>query len=185
MDAAEQWIALSDGGNSLEDFFEGEFSAGGDDPGLSSCNRLSGDLGQAGRSPQVAGTKCNGRLMSHPQTCWRGAELLTVWRKLDRGKMTETIEVEYDKILNYIRKNVHRMDYPTYLRRGWRGGSGASSSPRARPSSTNASVQGGIRNRVRKAPTGSPTYVLCTAAIPISGTDIGALTRLNDFTPQR
>jgi hypothetical protein len=28
-------------------------------------------------------------------------------------------------VLNYIRKNVHRMDYPTYLRRGWQIGSGA------------------------------------------------------------
>ena len=101
-----------------------------------------------------------------------GAELLTVLEKLDRGKMTETIEVEYDKILNYIRKNVHRMDYPTYLRRGWQMVRSRPSSPRARPSSTNASAKAACAG-VRKAPTGSPTYVLCTAAIPISGTDIG------------
>jgi hypothetical protein len=33
--------------------------------------------------------------------------------------------VVLSELLNYFRKNVHRMDYPTYLRRGWQIGSGA------------------------------------------------------------
>ena len=54
-----------------------------------------------------------------------GRRLLTVLEKLNLTQLTDAVGAEYDRVLNYIRKNVHRMDYPTYLRKGWQIGSGA------------------------------------------------------------
>jgi hypothetical protein len=123
MDAAEQWIALSDGGNGLEDFFEVNFPLA---VTILDFHHATGYLATLAKliRPGVVGEK----LMAawcHTLKHAGGGRLLTVLEKLDRTKMTEAVAVDYDKVLNYIRKNVHRMDYPTYLRRGWQIGSGA------------------------------------------------------------
>ena len=51
--------------------------------------------------------------------------LLAVLEGLDRCQMTTTAQQEYDKTLTYFRNQVHRMDYPTYLSKGWQIGTGA------------------------------------------------------------
>src|SRR5262249_7848285 len=54
-----------------------------------------------------------------------GATLLRVLQRLDRKKMPEAVREEYDKLLNYLNKRVHRMDYPHYLKQGWQIATGA------------------------------------------------------------
>lgn len=54
-----------------------------------------------------------------------GKVLLAVFKGLDRGEMTPTAQAEYDKTLTYFGNQVHRMDYPTYLSKGWQIGTGA------------------------------------------------------------
>jgi hypothetical protein len=123
MDGVDQWIALSDGGNGLEDFFEVNFPRA---VTILDFHHATGYLATLAKllRPGVAGEK----LMAawcHTLKHAGGRRILAVLEKLDRAKMTEAVGFEYDKVLNYIRKNVHRMDYPTYLRRGWQIGSGA------------------------------------------------------------
>jgi len=54
-----------------------------------------------------------------------GARLITVLERLQATKMTEAARTEHERVLTYYRKNVERMDYPAYLRRGWQIASGA------------------------------------------------------------
>ena len=54
-----------------------------------------------------------------------GAVMIRVLERLDRKKMTEEVREGHDGLLNYLRNNVDRMDYPRYLRNGWQIGSGA------------------------------------------------------------
>ena len=49
--------------------------------------------------------------------------LIRVLERLDRAKMTEAVQEGHADVLNYLRKNEGRMDYPTYLRNGWQIGS--------------------------------------------------------------
>jgi hypothetical protein len=51
--------------------------------------------------------------------------MLRVLERLERKKMAADVRAEPDGVLTYLRKNVQRMDYPTYLRQGWQIGSGA------------------------------------------------------------
>ena len=39
--------------------------------------------------------------------------------------MTPEAQVEFDRVLNYLEKNVDRMNYPEYLRNGWQIATGA------------------------------------------------------------
>jgi hypothetical protein len=54
-----------------------------------------------------------------------GTRLLTVLEKLDRKAMTEEAGAKHASVLEYVRKNLHRMNYPEYLRRGWQIATGA------------------------------------------------------------
>jgi hypothetical protein len=123
MDAAEQWIALSDGGNGLDDFLDVNFPravrildfqhAAGHVSDLAKLIRP-GKAGQA-----LASAWCH--TLKHAG----GVRLLTVLGKLDRKKMTDEARTKHEGVQEYIRKNLHRMDYPEYLRRGWQIASGA------------------------------------------------------------
>ena len=50
--------------------------------------------------------------------------MVPVIERLDRKTMSAETQREHDKLLNYLRNNVGRMDYPTYLKKGWQIGSG-------------------------------------------------------------
>jgi hypothetical protein len=54
-----------------------------------------------------------------------GPRMITVVERLDRKKMSAETQAEHDRLLNYLRNNVGRMDYPMYLKKGWQIGSGA------------------------------------------------------------
>jgi hypothetical protein len=51
--------------------------------------------------------------------------LLKVLEKLDPKKMTQEARAKQQGMLDYLRQNLHRMDYPEYLRRGWQIATGA------------------------------------------------------------
>ena len=51
--------------------------------------------------------------------------MIKVIERLDRKKMSAETQAEQDKLLNYLRNHVDRMDYPSYLKQGWQIGSGA------------------------------------------------------------
>jgi hypothetical protein len=54
-----------------------------------------------------------------------GKQVIRMLGRLPRAKMTEEVAAEYDRLLNYLRNNAPRTDYPRYLRQGWQIASGA------------------------------------------------------------
>ena len=123
MDDAEQWIALTDGGNGLEEFIDVNFPRAAK---ILDFQHAAGHLASLARvlRPEKGAEK----LLSawcHTLKHAGGARLVKVLQKLDQKKMTDDARAEYKRVLNYITGNVQRMDYPSYLRRGWQIATGA------------------------------------------------------------
>jgi hypothetical protein len=123
MEAAEVWIALSDGGNGLENFFDVNFPRA---VKILDFQHAAGHV--AGFAKQFRQGPLAERLLAawcHTLKHAGGAQLIRVVERLDRQKMSEEVRAEHDRLLNYLRTNVHRMDYPYYMKQGWQIASGA------------------------------------------------------------
>jgi hypothetical protein len=123
MEAAEQWVALTDGGNGLEPWIDGNFPRAAKILDFRHATEylanLAQAMGPADESESLLTTWCH--TMKHEG----GASVLQVLERLDRRRMTKTARLQHDRTTNYIRKNVGRMNYPEYLRRGWQIATGA------------------------------------------------------------
>jgi hypothetical protein len=131
MSRAEHWIGLTDGGNGLENFLRKNF------PGPLGQDELTLILDFWHASDSL----CKLAKALHPADETVRQMLLTTWchtmkheggrrivvnleeLPLPRGK--PTVRAQYEETLGYLRNNLHRMDYPTYLANGWSIGSGA------------------------------------------------------------
>jgi hypothetical protein len=125
MDRAERWVALSDGGSGLEDFLRSNF------PRVEAVildfyhvSEYVGKLakvlypGQEEEAEQWRQQWCQ-RLKAEG-----GGAVLEALRGLDlRGKSRAARET-YREVVTYFGNQESRMDYPTYLARGWQIGSG-------------------------------------------------------------
>jgi hypothetical protein len=123
MEAAEQWIALSDGGNGLEEFFDVHFPRAVKILDFQHVAEHLGTFAKQFRSGPLAQ-----RLWAawcHTLKHAGGATMIRVLERLDRKKMTPAVQEGHAGLLNYLRKNVERMEYPRYLKRGWQIASGA------------------------------------------------------------
>lgn len=124
MDRADVWVALTDGGGGLEEFMRVHFPRAhvvlDFYHAAEHVNELARawEAGNEERVQQLAQQWCH--LLKHEG----GSALLAVLEGLDeRGKKKAAREV-YRKVTNYVRNNVHRMDYPRYQANGWLIGSG-------------------------------------------------------------
>jgi hypothetical protein len=117
MDEAEQWIALSDGGNGLDHFFDVNFPLA---VRILDFQHAAGHVSTLAKLVRagVAGEKL-ASAWCHTLKHAGGTRLLKVLEKLDDKTMTEETRTKHDNVMEYIRKNLHRMNYPEYLRRGW------------------------------------------------------------------
>lgn len=123
MDQVEQLIALSDGGNGLEHFFDVYFPTA---VKILDFHHATGHLTELSKLLRPgAAANCLLSAWCHTLKHAGGIRLLTVLEKLDRRKMTDNTQAELDKVLTYFRNHVHRMNYPEYLRNGWQIGSGS------------------------------------------------------------
>lgn len=123
MDQVEQWIALSDAGNGLENFFDVYFPRAVKIVDFRHATEYLTPLAKLLR-PGQAGEA----LLSewcHQLKHEGGAKLLAKLQKLDRDKMSEATQTEHDKALTYFTNHSARMNYPEYLQRGWQIGSGS------------------------------------------------------------
>jgi hypothetical protein len=123
MDRAEQWIALSDGGNGLEEFFDVYFPRA---VKILDFQHAAGHLTELAKQVRPGGGA--GPLLAawcHTLKHAGGPRLIVVLERLDRKKMSDETRAEHDRVLNYFRNHVGRMNYPEYLRRGWQIASGA------------------------------------------------------------
>jgi hypothetical protein len=122
MDAADVWIALTDGGHGLGDFIDAYFPRAVKildfhhaTSHLATFAKVFREEAQAGR---LLSAWCH--ILKHAG----GAQMIKVIERLDRKKMSAETQAEQEKLLNYLRNNVGRMDYPSYLKKGWQIGSG-------------------------------------------------------------
>jgi hypothetical protein len=123
MDRAEQWIALSDAGNGLEEFFDAYFPRA---VKILDFHHATGHLTPLAKllRPGKAGEKLLAG-WCHTLKHAGGQRLLAVLEKLDRCRMTDETRTEYDQVRTYFTNHQHRMKYPEYLRQGWQIGSGS------------------------------------------------------------
>jgi len=123
MGAAEQWIALTDAGNGLEEFVDKNF------PGavkIVDFQHVAGHL--ATFAKKFRSGAAADRLLAawcHILKHAGGAQMIRVLNRLDRKKMADEVRQEHENLLGYLDNHVLRMDYPHYLRQGWQIGSGA------------------------------------------------------------
>jgi len=123
MNEVTQWIALSDAGNGLEEFFDVYFPRAVKIVDFRHATEHLTPLTKLLRPGKPGET-----LLS--RWCHRlkhegGAKLLAVLEKLDRDKMDEATRSAHDSALTYYRNHSARMNYPEYLQRGWQIGSGS------------------------------------------------------------
>ena len=123
MDAADVWIALTDGGNGLEEFVDVYFPRAVKILDFHHATVHLATFAKAFRKgPQAE------RLLAawcHILKRAGGSQMIRVLERLDRKKMLAETQAEHEGLLNYLRNNEHRMDYPSYLKKGWQIGSGA------------------------------------------------------------
>jgi hypothetical protein len=125
MDRAERWIALSDGANGLEAMLERNF------PRVEAvildfyhAAEYLGDLAKAlhpkdeAQAEAAAGQWC--RLLKDEG----GALVMAVLQQWDWPPRQPALRAQLAQVLDYFGKNVHRMEYPEYLAKGWHIGSG-------------------------------------------------------------
>jgi hypothetical protein len=125
MDRADRWIGLTDGGNGLEPFVQRSFPRV--EVVILDFWHVSDHLGDLARTmyPQdedkakeQKGQWCH--VLKHQG----GAAVIAVLEAMpvpQRG----VLRAKYEEVLNYLRNNVERMDYPRYQAKGWLIGSGA------------------------------------------------------------
>jgi hypothetical protein len=125
MDSAERWVALSDGGSGLEDFLRDNF--GRVDAVILDfwhAAEYLGELAKAlhpGRDEEAESWRSAwcGRLKAEG-----GAAVLGALRGLDLKGRGRAAREAHAEVVGYFAGQVHRMDYPAYLARGWQIGSG-------------------------------------------------------------
>lgn len=124
MDEAQQWIGLSDGGAGLDSFLDVNFPR---------AQRILDFWHAAQHLAELA-------VAYHSNDTPAAEELFAAWRhqlRHEGGKTllqtllnfyvqdrSQTVQEIHRRLLEYVRANVHRMDYPTYGIKGWQIGSG-------------------------------------------------------------
>jgi len=117
MDEADQWIALSDGGNGLEDFLIMNFPRAETILDFRHASEHLSDFAKV----FAASDKVEKLLdrWCHTMKHRGGTAVLKILAALDANGMTAEVRKDYERLLGYLRNNEHRMDYPKYLRNGW------------------------------------------------------------------
>jgi hypothetical protein len=123
MNAAEQWIALTDGGSGLENFIDVNFPRAVKildfQHAVSNLTPLTKLLRKGEAAEELLTGWCH--TLKHEG----GAVLRQELAKLDRKRMNKETRTEHTRVLGYFANHLHRMEYPEYLKRGWQIATGA------------------------------------------------------------
>jgi hypothetical protein len=124
MDRAEQWVALTDGGNGLDDFMDVHFPRAVRVLDFYHAAEHLGDLAKAysGGDAAAAGELTEG--WGHRMKYEGGGAILATLEALDLEGRSAAAREEHRLVTGYVRTNLHRMDYPRYRAEGWQIGSG-------------------------------------------------------------
>jgi hypothetical protein len=125
MDQAEVWIGITDGGNGLEEFVRRNFPR---DPVLildfwHAADHLT-ELAKLLHPDDEEKRKTLVTSWCHTLKHEGGARIVEVLRAFPLPRQ-KAVQDKHAEVLNYLTNNLHRMDYPHYVRNGWMIGSGA------------------------------------------------------------
>lgn len=125
MDAAERWVAISDGGSGLEDFLRANF------PRVEvvildfyHAAEYLGAIGRAWHPGDEAASKAWSADWCHELKHAGGEAVLSKLRSLPRDAIPPAAAAPLGEAIRYFENQKHRMDYPAYRARGWQIGSG-------------------------------------------------------------
>lgn len=125
MEAAEQWIGLSDGGNGLEDFQRDNFNRA-NLVLILDFHHPAEDLEELARlwhPGDLEASQKQAQQWCHTMKHRGGQAILEELRGREVPRRRE-VRQRYAEVLGYIANNVGRMDYPYYISQGWQIGSG-------------------------------------------------------------
>ena len=121
---AEQQIAISDGGNGLEDFFHTYFPKAECILDFWHAKEYLVELGKA-LYPSDEPTRRTWTDNACHRLKHEGGPVVRTWLEIfDVQSMSAEGREVHRKTTNYFRNHEHRMDYPRYVRNGWQIGSG-------------------------------------------------------------
>lgn len=121
---ADRWIALSDGGAGLEDLLRAHF--GRLDAVILDFYHASeylGDLAKSWCAGDAEGATAQHQKWAHQLKHEGGAAMLEQLEALDISRRPQARRT-WETTVTYFRNQQHRMDYPTYVAKGWQIGSG-------------------------------------------------------------
>jgi hypothetical protein len=124
MDRVEQWVALTDGGNGLDDFMEIYFPQAVRILDFYHAAEHLSDFAKACLGGDAEAAEKLTKEWSHQMKHEGGGAILATLEALDlKGRSPAALEA-HRLVTGYVRKNLHRMDYPRYQKEGWQIGSG-------------------------------------------------------------
>lgn len=123
-DQADQQIALSDGGNGLENFFRKNFPRAECILDFWHASEYLTELGQALYADDQAARQKQVHAWCHQLKHEGGAVMLSVLEQLDVSESPPSARAGHADTVRYFRNHHHKMDYPRYLANGWQIGSG-------------------------------------------------------------
>lgn len=126
MEAAERWIGLTDGGNGLENFLSSNF------PrdlvvilDFWHAAEYLADLAKTLHPGDDERAQTQTQAWCHTMKHEGGAVIVAELEGLELPRRQPAVAAKRTEVLQYLRSNVHRMDYPRYVANGWLIGSGA------------------------------------------------------------
>jgi hypothetical protein len=127
MEAAEVWVALTDGGNGLESFVQGNFNRA-DLVVILDFYHPTGylkGLAKAALPHDEAGAEAWTQQWCRLLKEEGGAATLAVLREWPwPARKSAAWRAQWEAVEDYFGNNLHRMEYPEYLAEGWHIGSG-------------------------------------------------------------
>jgi hypothetical protein len=123
-DEAEQQIALSDGGNGLEEFFRKNFPRAECILDFWHAAEHLTELGLALNPHDDSQRQERVGVWCHQLKHEGGATVLAMLQSIDLDGCPSSAQQAHAECVRYFRNHRHRMDYPRYLANGWQIGSG-------------------------------------------------------------
>jgi len=121
---AEQQIAISDGGNGLEDFFRTYFPKAECILDFWHAKEYLVELAK-GLHPSDEPARQHWTDEACHRLKHQGGRVVRDWLEaLEIGSASAELAEVYRRTVQYFRNHAHRMDYPRYIRNGWQIGSG-------------------------------------------------------------
>lgn len=123
-DRADRQIALSDGGNGLEDFLRVNFPLAEVILDFYHPAEKLNDLAKLWCPRDGDAVNQLAQEWCHTMKHQGGQAVLTALEQLDPRGHGAAARESRQQLMQYLKNNVHRMDYPQYLKQGWQIGSG-------------------------------------------------------------